>query len=81
LLQGEDGRHRAQLTSLLQDAARGDLGRMVAATFDERGALLSVQGRRGPLIYQTYFDKDLAAADGAYQQFIGQLCAPGARSR
>jgi len=76
LSQGEDGRHRNQLTSLLQDAARGDLGRMVAATFDERGAMLSVQGRRGPLIYQTYFDKDLVAADQAYQQFIRQLVTP-----
>lgn len=81
LQRGDNGRHSQQLSALLQDAARGDLGRMVAASFDQRGAMLALQGRRGPLVYQTYFDKDLAVADKSYQQFIRQLATPGAASR
>lgn len=77
LTKGNDGAHRNQLTSLLQDAARGDLSRMVSGTFDARGAALSIQSRRGPLVYQTYFDRDLTKADESYQQFIRQLVAPG----
>lgn len=77
LQKGEGGVHRQQLTSLLQDAARGDLGRMVAGTFDARGASLSIQSRRGPLVFQTYFNRDLSKADEEYQRFIRQLVSPG----
>jgi hypothetical protein len=73
LRNGDGGAHRAQLTSLLQDAARGDLGRMVAGTFDARGASIALQSRRGSMVYQAYFDRDLTKANESYQQFIGQL--------
>lgn len=77
LSKGNDGAHRNQLTTLLQDAARGDLGRMVSGTFDARGASIALQSRRGPMVYQTYFDRDLTKANDSYQAFVRQLVSPG----
>ncbi|MEL7473209.1 MAG: hypothetical protein AAGK04_07825 [Planctomycetota bacterium] len=68
-----DGRHRAALATLLQDAAEGRLSQRLG------NRALAV--RNGRAVFAAYFDDDLVRADQAYRAFIRELVRTGAKDR
>jgi hypothetical protein len=79
LVEGEHGRHRAMLRSVLEDAAAGNLAKRLADTSDRRASASAMATRNGPLVFATLFDSDLERANRAYQAFVSQIVAVGAR--
>lgn len=79
LIEGENGRHRETLKSVLQDAAAGRLTERLTAAAGERGARAAMATRGGPVIFTALFDDDLERADREYQAFIARIVRTGGR--
>lgn len=79
LVEGESGRHRAMLQSVLKDAAAGNLTARLTAALGERGGRAANATRTGPLLFTALFDNDLTRANDAYQAFIARIVRVGGR--
>jgi hypothetical protein len=75
LAEGEGGRYRPALETLLSDAAYGRLaGRLAAskvAGLDRRGVLQ--KSRNGPAILLEYFNSDLSEFEYEFDQYVRRL--------
>jgi len=87
LVDGLEGRHRAQLTELLQDAVRGSISASLLASADDSDARDSLQrglargGIRalpGPMVASVYFGRNLDELARDYEDFVRRLCVRGA---
>ena len=84
LAEGEDGRYRAALETLLSDAANGRLvGRMMASdlTPAARRRRGEDPGKAGTLVIQEYFNRNLVEFEAQYLNFIRQLTERSERPR
>lgn len=79
LNEGADGRHRADLRTLLADASAGRMRRVLALKFGDRAARRALVGRNGPAIFLTYFTDQISASAAEYDAFLEALVRPGAR--
>jgi hypothetical protein len=76
LVEGENGRYRQALATVLNDAAEGRLvGRMVTSTVTSgtRRMGSGAPNRVGPAVVQEYFNRDLSEFEEQYLAFIDQL--------
>ncbi len=79
LREGESGRHRTALETLLTDACEG---RMNATVRTRMGAeSMRVRRLRNASTFQAYFDRDLLAASASYQAFVDRITGPGSKDR
>ncbi|MDX2131408.1 MAG: hypothetical protein SFY69_05085 [Planctomycetota bacterium] len=81
LAEGEDGRHRAGLRQLLEDAASGDLGRRIRREAGGRAASSYQLRRTGVDLFPIYFGGSAAEFDASYRAFIAQVVRVGSRER
>ena len=81
LSEGENGKYRAGLNQLLQDAAAGTVFPKVAKALGTQAAQSALLRRRGPEIFTTYFPRDIQAVNGEYQAFITAITAVGAKEK
>jgi len=84
LAEGENGRYREALSTLLTDAAHGKLiGRMMASdmTPAARRRRGEDPGRAGTLVIQEYFNRDLAEFERQYLEYVRQLTERSERPR
>ncbi|MBX3407982.1 MAG: DUF1570 domain-containing protein [Phycisphaeraceae bacterium] len=78
LVEGEGGKYRHELAALLSDAAEGRVTRRLGAVFGPEGTrILSL--RQGPGVFLAYFNRDLAAAEREYLDFVNAVVRPGSR--
>ena len=81
LNEGEKGKYRERLQTMLVDASKGQTRQRVSATMRKRaqgGSHQPVAGGNAAL-FSVYFNDDLDAAQIEYRAFIGQIVASGAR--
>lgn len=86
LVEGSEGRYRAQLSELLQDAVQGSISTSLLAAVDDSDSREALQrglargGIRalpGPLVAQTYFAKEIDVLAQEYEDFVRRLCVRG----
>lgn len=80
LNEGENGKYRASLKRVIDDAASGRLTSTIAggeSAAGDRPAMLAA--RTGPAVFLTYFNENLDAAEGEYQRFLDLLTQTGSR--
>lgn len=86
LVDGLEGRHRAQLAELLQDAVRGTISTSLLAAADDSETRDSLQralargGIRalpGPMVASAYFGQNLEQLARDYEDFVQRLCVRG----
>lgn len=80
LAEGESGRHRAALESMILDASSGALAAGAAARLQLPRPIPAPALRSGPTLFRAYFG-DPAALDREYQAFIRQIVRTGSRQR
>jgi hypothetical protein len=75
LVEGEDGRYRQSLATVLTDAAEGRLvGRMMTSTVTAGSRRMGGGVNRvGPAVVQEYFNRDVGEFEKQYLAFIDQL--------
>ena len=79
LVEGEDGRYRQALASVLTDAAEGRLvSRMMTSTVTAGARRMGsgIPNRVGPAVVQEYFNRDIAEFEQQYLAFIDGLVQP-----
>lgn len=81
LNEGEEGKHREGLRTLLADAASGRLNGRLLANRTREEAAESIGRRIGPAVMREYFGEDLAALGEAYVAFIERVVGVGGRER
>ncbi|MEM7755684.1 MAG: hypothetical protein AAF297_08625 [Planctomycetota bacterium] len=79
LAEGASGRYRPELQRLLREHASGAALQTLLDTLGPRPARQTLATRRGPGVFETYFNPDLAAADAEYRAFVQRVTRPGAR--
>ena len=79
LHEGEGSKYRADLERLLQDAASGDMARVVSERVGPRAARRSIYRRIGDAVFRAYFTEDLDAAQAEYDRFVRTVTLPGTR--
>lgn len=81
LNEGENGRYRNALRSLLADAASGDLLPKVRSSAGSRAASSLASRRRGVDLFPIYFGTSVDAADAEYRDFVSRIIKLGARQK
>lgn len=86
LVDGCDGRHRGQISQLLQDAVQGGISASLLAAADDsdsRDALQrglargGIRALPGTVVASAYFGRDLDALALEYDEFVRRLCVRG----
>lgn len=81
LNEGEKGKYRERLQTLLLDASKGQVRQRVSATVrkrDQGGSRQAIAAGNAAL-FHVYFNDDLEAAQREYRAFIGQIVSSGSR--
>jgi hypothetical protein len=81
LNEGEDGRHRAALRSMLRDAASGDLFPKVRAHLGGRAVSQLASKRTGPDVIGLYTGASVESLEQPYRDFIARVVRVGSRQR
>lgn len=81
LNEGERGKYRERLQTLLLDASKGQVRQRVSATLRrrEQGGSRQVIAAGNAALFHVYFNDDLDGADREYRSFIGQIVSSGSR--
>jgi len=79
LREGAGGRYRQSLDRLVGDAASGRLPRVLYARMGPARARRALRERRGPGVFQAYFNADLAQANLEYTRFVHRIVRTGSR--
>ncbi len=79
LQEDQDGRHRQALATLVTDAAQGRLVGTIRASAGERAADAYLLHRRGPELFNIYFNADTSDAQARYRSFVERITRLGAR--
>lgn len=79
LNEGENGKYRASLRALLNDAAMGNLNQALRAKLGDRAASSALVQRTGPGVFLAYFNEDISAASSEYAAFVQSIVATGSR--
>jgi uncharacterized protein DUF1570 len=77
LHEGENGQHLPILRQLLQDAASGNLLRVLRLRLDDDA--VRVRASVGDTIFRAYFGEDVDRMNDAYRAFVVEMVRPGAR--
>ncbi len=80
LLEGEGGRYRAALQSLVRDAAEGTIDQRLASELGIARARSVIAARRGPVVFEAYFGS-VATISQEFDRFLEQVVRPGSRER
>lgn len=81
LNEGADGKHRAGLRELLQDASAGRFMTRLAETTAGDGSRSRRSTRSGLASVQTYFTSDMVEFEREYREYITELVGPLDRDR
>ncbi len=81
LKEGENGKYRESLSRALSDAAAGHIRSAIDRRFGEGTSKLLTRERRGPELFQTYFNADLTAAAREYDAFLTEIVLHGSKDR
>lgn len=81
LREGEGGKYRASFERLLQDAAAGAIADRLSSELGPAAGHTYLVRRRGPELFQVYFNKDLAAAAKEYEAFCRRVVSVGAKEK
>ncbi|MEM1185091.1 MAG: hypothetical protein AAGI53_08805 [Planctomycetota bacterium] len=79
LAEGADGRYRPELQRLLREHASGKALETLLDALGPENARRSLAARRGPGVFASYFNADIAEADAQYRAFVTRITRPGAR--
>lgn len=79
LREGENGKYRASLLQLVNDAADGRVSKRLTDHIGDRAARASLMTRKGPGVAMTYFNPDLDQLAQEYAKFLAVVVRPGSR--
>ena len=74
-----EGRAGGDLGAVLGDASGGRLRGTLADAVGRERARRALAARLGPVVFQAYFEDDLASAQAAFGRFVREITRPGAR--
>lgn len=81
LVEGEGGKHKQALLTLVRDAQEGGLASRVQGVLGERAARSVRMGRRGVDVLSAYTGVASEELDGAYQAFAREIVQTGAGTK
>ncbi|MEM9559185.1 MAG: hypothetical protein AAF995_02675 [Planctomycetota bacterium] len=81
LHEGEGGKYRQPLHTMLQDAAAGRLRAKLEQTVGRREASIAMRFRVGPGAALAYLSRDLDAMETEYKRFLARAIRPGSRDK
>ncbi|MEO0512149.1 MAG: DUF1570 domain-containing protein [Planctomycetota bacterium] len=81
LKEADDGRYAGALSSILEDAAAGQLWRTVGRRYGRSAARAAIRAHGAGAVLKTYLETDDAELDRAYVRFVSAVVAPGMRER
>ncbi len=81
LAEGEGGKYRERLGTLLTDAAAGRLYSRLTARENRREAVESINTRLGSVLLREYFGEDLKVLNEEYLAFVARTVGVGGRDR
>jgi hypothetical protein len=79
LREGDGGRHRDPLRTLLLHASQGQMRQTMVNRVGDAQAAAALRERRGATVFRAYFGDDFSATSAAYDAFIARLVEPGSR--
>jgi hypothetical protein len=77
LREGDAGVHAPMLRQLLQDAAAGNMTRVLRLRLNDDA--VRMRARIGDAVFRAYFEEDFELMQARYMQFVRHLVRPGAR--
>ncbi len=81
LNEGEGGKYRPGLSRVLADAAAGRLHSTIDKQLGQKASSLLAAERRGPQLFQAYFNADMTAAAREYDAFVTAIVRHGSKDR
>lgn len=80
LVEGDGGRYRPGLQTLLADAASGRMGQRLAKATGGRAGMVLMGQRLTPVLVREYFGLEISELSERYGLFMRQLVVPGTRN-
>lgn len=81
LREGDGGRHREALQTLVSDAAEGRLQRALEIGMGAPEAARALDERRGSAVFRAYFGPDISPVSGRYAEYVSRIVTEGSRER